>query len=274
MHALMLMLPPCLSSTDLRFPTTQQLDKEALQSTIRQLTKEAALLAEQARAALLPSATPQLPRRPASAPPTAAVVPVRTERGLGLVRDWSLAAVSEASSSCDGSCASRGAAWQPCMSVRSFHCGGCGPATAAYARGSSEDAGDKRRRLAPGMLAHCLRPVVAAAVAEAAEMDAATARLGTPSRTPKRKLRPAAAVAEASPAAAPVPVVQQPEAATAAAAAIVVAPAGKQAAPMEQEQQNFLTFELFEAKWHGAGAGKAPASKPLPNSSHGPCSIM
>lgn len=269
------LLPPSCA------PSAPQVDKEVLQQTIRQLTREAAQLAQQARKALLPSAAPAaaaaLPPRPASAPSApvtlAAAAPqpppqARSAGSLGLVRDWSEAALS-ASSSGSGGSAHRGAAWQPAALVRAFE---CGPG-ATYAQGGEAD---KRRRLAPGMLAHCLKPVVAEAVAEAAEMAAAAG----PGRTPKRKLPQAAPGAAGAPTAAAETQPPGAEPAAAAAAAVPAPAADKSAAAAQEEEAGgrsgppspgFLTFELFEARWHGCGAAKAP---PAASSKRSACSMM
>lgn len=261
-------------------PLSLQLDKEALQATIRALTREAAMLAEQAQRALLPAGQPGAPIAAAGRPPRPTSAPAAMAAGaeseaLSLVRDWSQA-LSEAGS-CGGRCSSArqaGAAWQPGTSVRSFEWadGEAAQASAVatvatYVQGcgAEDTAGDKRRRLAPGMLAHCLRPAIREAVAEAAAMEArgsGSCRLPTPGRTPKRKLRqlssgsitgtaPVAAVAAegdcaaaAADAAADVPQ-QQPSVAPPAPAKVA-------------ESVDFRTFELLESRWHGAA--KAPAA--------------
>ena len=256
-------MPPALPCAT---PQTQ-LDKEALQATIRALTREAALLAEQAQRALLPAPLPgSAPVAPPAAAPGGAAAAVEQE-GLSLVRDWSLALSVASSTGSGGSGRQPGAAWQPATSVRCFECGISGAeggAATAYVQGGDGEgtAGDKRRRLAPGMLACCIRE----AVAEAAAMEAASeaggcCRQPTPGRTPKRKLRqlssgslvaqPAAAAGEA---AADLPK-QQPQ-----AAALVPAVAAEAGAEAGAEAEDFRTFELFEAKWHGAAKAPAPAA--------------
>lgn len=259
-----------------------QLDKEALQATIRALTREAAMLAEQAQRALLPAGQPGAPSAAAGCPPRPTSAPAAMAAGaepqaLSLVRDWSQA-LSEAGS-CGGRCSSArqaGAAWQPGTSVRSFEwaddeaaqrqcSGSAAAAAAAYVQGCDPEgaASDKRRRLAPGMLAHCLRPTIREAVAEAAAMEASgsgSCRLPTPGRMPKRKLRQlssgsitgvapvAAAAAEGEgAAAADVPQQQQEQPSVALPALSKMA-----------ESVDFRTFELLESRWHGAA--KAPAA--------------
>lgn len=236
------------------------------------------MLAEQAQRALLPAGQPGvplpaagLPPRPASAPAAVQAAAAEPE-GLSLVRDWSQA-LSEAGS-CGGRCSSArlpGAAWQPSTSVRSFAWEDVPEAAhssvATYVQGgdASGAACDKRRRLTPGMLAHCLRPAIREAVAEAAAMEAASSsdRVPTPGRTPKRKLRQlssssmaavdSAAVADT--AAAPAAAV---EAAAGAPGEQVAVGASTAAAVAAAESVDFRTFELFESRWHGAA--NAPAA--------------
>ncbi len=259
---------PCLTLLRLvHSPPPLQLDKEALQATIRALTREAAMLAEQAQRALLPAGQPAAPL------PTAGAAAAAAEpEGLSLVRDWSQALTE--GSSCGGSVRQPGATWQPGTSVRSFEWEGGsdaqqGGAAAAYVQGGSAEgaACDKRRRLAPGMLAHCLRPAIREAVAEAAAMDAASAssscRMPTPGRTPKRKLRQLssgsmAAASSAAAAAECAAALVAAEAAEAREQPPVLAPAAAAAAPVA-ESVDFRTFELFERRWHGAA--KAPAGQ-------------
>lgn len=159
------------------------------------------------------------------------------------------------SSSIDG-----GAAWcldAPAMYVQAGSDGGCG---------------DKRRRLVPGMLAHCLRPEIPAAVPEAAEVEeeAPAACQSTPGRTPKRKLAarrsptPAAASADEH----------------AAAAAEASEEAVQEAAGVAQHSpERFATFRLLESRWHGGSPLPSPQpSPPLSARRHlrrrGVCSIM
>ncbi|KAI7840555.1 hypothetical protein COHA_005710 [Chlorella ohadii] len=245
-----------------------RLDKEALQATIRALTREAAMLAEQAQRALLPAAQPAEPL-PTTAVPAAAAA--AEPEGLSLVRDWSQALTEGSSQGSSGR--QPGATWQPGTSVRSFEWEGVGDvqqgaAAAAYAQGGGGEgaACDKRRRLAPGMLAHCLRPAIREAVAEAAAMDAASAssscRLPTPGRTPKRKLRQLssgsmAAASSAAAAAECAAALVAAEAAVAPEQQPALAPAAAAAAPVA-ESMDFRTFELFESRWYGAA--KAPAA--------------
>jgi hypothetical protein len=247
-----------------------QLDKDGLQQTIRQLIQEAALLAQQAQRALLPAAPQQAAQRPAAQPLAVAIAApsagaARAEAGLSLVRDWSLALSAAGSGR-------QGAAWQPGTSVRSFDCGSFGSSSGSscssagagaivYVQGSGGDgggsnpAGDKRRRLAPGMLAHCLRPAISAAVAEAAAMNAACGAggscrvlVGTPGRTPKRKHRQVCSGSSAAVAA----IALGPSPLATAQPQQQQLPVAAAAADPELEGQCFRTFDLFDLKWHGA----------------------
>lgn len=281
-----------------------QLDKEDLQATIRSLTQEAALLAEHARRALLPAPAPA----PAAAGEVALTTPAAAAHAVpeevGLTRDWS-AALSVASSSGSACARQPGASWQPGTSVRCFDCaslaGGChssgaaAAATAEYVQGHAGDggaAGDKRRKLAPGMLASCLRPAISAAIAELEEGQAG--RQPTPGRTPKRKLRHVgSAAAAAVPGPAPAP--GSPVAANASAPASACAANGASqqqqqvaaAAPVTAlalkgemrmvvaETEEFATFALLERGWHGRTPDKARARPVVPRrDSAAPCSIM
>ncbi|PRW21023.1 hypothetical protein C2E21_8449 [Chlorella sorokiniana] len=265
-----------------------RLDKETLQATIRALTREAAMLAQQAQRALLPASQPGTdvpaagrPPRPGSAPATVTAAAAAAEpEGLNLVRDYSQA-LSEAGS-CGGRCSSArqpGAAWQPSTSVRSFQWEAAseaavqgGAAAASYVQGGGAEGAvcDKRRRLAPGMLAHCLRPAIREAVAEAAAMEAAgssgsgSCRLPTPGRTPKRKLRQlgSGSIAAAGSMALAEDVVQASEAADEANKQQLVVAAAAAAAAAVAECVDFRTFELFESRWHGAAKWEPVPPRP------------
>ena len=230
-----------------------QLDKDGLQQTIRQLTQEAALLAQQAQRALLPAAPQQAVQPLAVAAAVPATGAARAEARLSLVRDWSLALSAAGSGR-------QGAAWQPGTSVRSFDCdsfgSSAGAGVIAYVQGSGGDGGgsnpvgDKRRRLAPGMLAHCLRPAISAAVAEAAAMDAACGAggscrvlVGTPGSTPKRKHRQ---VCSGSSAAVPAIALGPSPLAAAQPQQQQLPVMATSAADPEIEGQCFHTFDLFD----------------------------
>ena len=242
-------------------------------------------------AATVPQAVPYASAAAAAA--AAAAGPAEGE-ALSLVRDWSAAPLDASSSSSAGS-GRQGAAWRPGTSVHSFECGSGGAAFAAASAtayvqdGGGDGAGDKRRRLTPGMLAHCLRPAISAAVAEAAAMDAAgpcSRPAPTPGRTPKRKHRQvsgaslAAAAAAAPDAATPSPAASPATAGVQHTAPVQLfgrfdcAQAGLQQAqqqggcralaapPAVVECQRFQTFDLFDAKWHGGGQAQALALVP------------
>lgn len=274
------------------------MDKASLQQTIRQLTQEAALLAEQARRALLPgdaagaqpvagvaAAGPAQAQQGAGTGPVpvpaggvAAAGPARQplgsaaaqgveQAGVCLVRDYSLAC---SSASAAGS--SLGTAWQPGASVRTFEC----PAASYVQSGGGGCTGDKRRRLASGMLAHC----IAAAVAEAAATEAGSAagggrHLPTPGKTPKRKHRHLSTVSGGMPAgmapdaATPRPVVTPRTGGSEAGsrtqlhslfgaalgggssrALVVGGPCGPPA-EVEEGGQRYKTFDLIDSLWHG-----------------------
>jgi hypothetical protein len=249
---------------------------------IRQLSVEATQLSEQAQRSLLaePAAAAPLVAPPAAAGGSFPWFPVEQQQDLQLTRylngplpepkelmltrDWSSVGSTRSSSS-------KGSAWPPATSVCDFDTSG-----AVYAQGWG-DGGDKRRRLAPGMLAHCLRPSVAAAVAEAVDGGEAAGGGGTLGRTPKRKLGQLAGslgcVSAAAPdAATPHPAASPPSpaprrgegehlegrfsAAWASEEREAADPAaGTLAAAQQQDQeQRFRTFELFESKWHGCSS--------------------
>lgn len=135
--------------------------------------------------------------------------------------------------------------------------------------GSDGGCGDKRRRLVPGGLAHCLRPEMPAAVPEAAEEEEVPAPChSTPGRTPKRKLLHRS----------PTPVAA-PGDEHAAAAAAASQEAGEEVAMEQRSPERFATFRLLESRWHGGSPlPSPPSSPPLSARRHlrrrGVCSIM
>lgn len=265
-----------------------RLDKEGLQHTIRQITTEAGLLAQQARRALLPAGQldgvreeaaeeaagqqAQGSQLPASAgPDTSATTPAAASSAPGSeagteVKERGSQARSEgggSSSGAGGSLGSKAVAASP------------------YAHGLGSAAGDKRRRLGPAL---------AAALAEAEAGEGAgcsnSFRLPTPTRTPKRKVRQSFGAEGSStggtPAAAPDPAADPPAAAAVrqpaldaspqqpqggaapgssssctVLAAVPPAPLAATAAADEGEEEGdakFETFALFEHKWFGGGS--------------------
>lgn len=260
---------------------------------------EATQLSEQARLSLLaeplpepPAPVPDLPApvlEPLAPLPGHVVWPgelptdrphitapyVKEPELLELVRDWSSAGSTSSTDS------GKGSAWPPATSVRDFHTSGalCLPAQ-AWGLG-----GDKRRRLAPGMLSHCLRPPAAAAVAQPAGCAEAVPPAGprgcTPGRTPKRKLAQLAVsvgctLPAAPDAATPLPAASpEPGPATATLETVptqledlfkaaaddsnTVKPPEENLLVQQQEadlEGRFRTFELFESKWHGGPSGR------------------
>ena len=262
-------------------------------------TVEAALLAEQARRALLPVAEQP---EDEDAEQHHAAVSEGQERCTSPTGSSNSARQDGERASSAGSARSSGsagaAAWLPGSSVRSFS-GAAGGSAApdappAYVQGFScgeaaTSGADKRRRLAPGLLAHCLRPAIAAAVAEAEALEAA-GRSPSPGRTPKRKMRHLCSAsssilgAAASPApdpAAESPAVcvpwgampslggspqQQEEHGAGAPAALALAPLAAAAEGGDKQAgPTWHTFDLFESAWFGgSGAGGSSVALAAP----------